>query len=130
MSTPLPLFDRMFEKGESSVTPAVVKRRAIRSQPVAPARATDPDTSQQAASANQEIRGAQRIRVFRYLESAGAQGATDYEIGVALSILRTSAGKRRKELCDLGHVEDSVMRRRTDSSSSATVWRIIKQGAR
>lgn len=128
MSTILPLFDRIFEQGESSIPSARVRRTAIKTQPIAPARATDPATSHVAANANQEIRGAQRIEVYEHLKSAGAHGATDYEIGVALSILRTSAGKRRKELADLGHVEDSGERRQTDSGSTAIVWRVINEG--
>lgn len=124
--TPLPLFDRMFETGESLVPTATIKQMAIKTQPVAPARASDPDTSQQAASGNREIRGAQRTKVFQYLESVGQTGATDYEIGADVGILRTSAGKRRKELCDLGYVEDSGTRRYTDSGSTAIVWRICK----
>lgn len=126
MAEPLPLFDRMFEKGESSRPLSAVKTSAIKSRSSAPARQSDPDTSQKAASANYEIRGAQRLKVFNYLVSTGPRGATDYEIGSALSILRTSAGKRRKELCDMGHVEDSGTRRQTDSASSAIVWRIKK----
>lgn len=124
MSTPLPLFDRIFEQGESSIPSARVRRTAIKAQPVAPARQSDPDTSHVAANANQEIRGAQRIKVYEYLKAVGLHGATDYEIGVALSILRTSAGKRRKELLEMGHVEDSGERRQTDSGSTAIVWRI------
>jgi len=124
MSSPLPLFDRIFEQGESLIPSGAVKRRAIKTQSVAPARASDPETSIQAANANQEIRGAQRIKVYEFLKSVGPRGATDFEIGQALSILRTSAGKRRKELCELGHVEDSGMRRQTDTGSSGIVWRI------
>jgi hypothetical protein len=121
---PTPLFDHLFEQGESSIPSVVVKRRAIKTQTVAPARASDPETSVQAANANQEIRGAQRIRVYEYLKSVGPRGATDFEIGTALSILRTSAGKRRRELQDMGHVEDSGTRRQTDTGSTGIVWRI------
>jgi hypothetical protein len=124
MSTSQPLFDHVFKAGESAVPAAVVKRRAIKSQPVAPARESDPTTSQQAADANREIRGAQRIKVYEYLVSVGPRGATDFEIGAALHILRTSAGKRRKELLELGHVEDSGERRQTDTGAMAIIWRI------
>lgn len=128
MSTPLPLFDRIFEQGESSIPSARVRRTAIKTQSVAPARASDPDTSHMAADANQEIRGAQRIKVYEYLKSVGPHGATDYEVSVACKILRTSAGKRRKELVDLVHVEASGTRRQTDTGSSGIVWRVINKG--
>lgn len=116
--TALPLFDQIFQQGET--------RRPIRveSISVSPARKTDPETSKQAASIPLEIRGEQRIRVYEYLVSCGVRGATDYEVGESLGILRTSAGKRRKELAQLGYVVDSGTRRQTDTTASAIVWRI------
>lgn len=120
----MPLFDSIFQKGESSKPSAVVKRRAIETQPVSPARKEDPPTAHEAANSNGEIRGKTRVRVFQYLLSRGAEGATDYEISRDLNLLRTSAGKRRKEIADLGHVEDSGMRRKTDSKTTAIVWRV------
>lgn len=122
MSTPL--FDHVFKAGESSIPSVVVKRRAIKSQPISPARKSDPSTSIEAANANQEIRGEQRKRVYDYLVSVGAKGATDYEIAQACGILRTSAGKRRKELVDMGLVEYAGFSRRTDTGASARVWRV------
>lgn len=124
MNAALPLFDRIFETGESAIPSATVKRRAIRSQSTSPARRSDPDTAHEAANANQEIRGEQRKKVYDYLLSVGANGATDYEIAVACGILRTSAGKRRKELVDLGLVEYAGFSRPTDTGSSARVWRV------
>lgn len=122
MSTPL--FDQILAPGESSKPSSVVKRRAIETQPVSPARKEDPDTAQEASNANGEIRGAIRVKVFQYLLSRGAEGATDYEIATALGMLRTSAGKRRKEIQELGHVEDSGMRRKTDTGSTGIVWKV------
>jgi hypothetical protein len=71
----MPLFDPIFEKGESAKPSHLVKRNAIKSQPTSPARSSDPDTAKEAASANQEIRGTQRVKVFQYLVSCGAKGA-------------------------------------------------------
>lgn len=119
----LPLFDRLFDVGESAIPASAVKRRAIKSQPVAPARSSDPETAHEAANANQEVRGEQRILVWEYLKSVGPRGATDYDVSKALGILRTSAGKRRHELVSLGYVIDSGTRRKTDGNVSAIVWR-------
>ncbi len=49
--------------------------------------------------------------------------ATDYEIAQAAGILRSSAGKRRQELVELGLVEYTSERRLTDTGSLAIVWR-------
>jgi len=40
-------------------------------------------------------------------------------------LLRSSAGKRRQELTDLGLVEATDERRRTDTGSLAVVWRPV-----
>lgn len=89
------------------------------------ARNTDPETAHEAAAANPEKRSIQRTAVLRFLESCGERGATDYETSLALNILRTSAGKRRLELCELGKVAPLGMRRPTDTGSSALVWGYI-----
>jgi hypothetical protein len=99
----------------------------IKHASVGPARSTDPGTAHKAASANHDVRGTQRLAVFLHLKACGQVGATDYETGLALDILRTSAGKRRKELCELGFVENSGERRETDTQSTAIVWRLSKQ---
>jgi hypothetical protein len=120
-----PLFDRVFEQGESSIPSVVVKGRAIQSQPTSPARNSDPQTSIEAANANQEIRSEQRLKVYEYLKSVGATAANDYEISVACKILRTSAGKRRKELVDVGLVEYAGFSRPTDTGSPGRCHRAI-----
>jgi hypothetical protein len=129
MNAPMPLFDHVFKTGESKISSSVVKKRAIRSQPVSPSRSTDPQTSVEAANANQDSRAKLRLRVFDYLKSVGERGANDYEISEALSsptckVLRTSAGKRRGELVDLGLAEYAGFSRPTDTGSSARVWRV------
>lgn len=124
-----PLFDHVFKAGESAIPSSVVKRRAIKSQPVAPARQSDPETAHEAANANQGSRDILRLRVYDYLKSVGDKGANDYEIGKALStpdheVLRTSAGKRRGELVKAGFVEYAELSRPTDTGAPARVWRI------
>jgi hypothetical protein len=91
-----------------------------------PARATDPGTAHEAATANPDIRGQQRIAVLGHFQVRGGYGSTDYETGCTLGILRTSAGKRRKELCEMGLVVDSEMRRKTNTGSTAIVWRLVQ----
>lgn len=86
-------------------------------------RETDLDTPRQAAR-NASKRGpSQRQAVLAYLQRV--KEATDYEIGKGLGILRSSAAKRRQELVELGLVEDSQKRRKTDTGTNAVVWRIV-----
>ena len=85
------------------------------------ARTTDPDTSHLAAK-SASVRGPnQRLKVWEAIKHLGE--ATDYEISEYLQILRSSAGKRRQELTELGLVEASGKRRVTDTGSAAIVWR-------
>lgn len=72
--------------------------------------------------------GSQRFRVLFELAGAGERGRTDYELGETLRILRTSAGKRRKELMEAGLVEASGGRRITDTGSTAIVWVLTEKG--
>ena len=85
------------------------------------AKATDPDTSQDAAKKASKRGPSQRIRIWEALQTLGL--ATDYELSVHTGILRSSAGKRRQELTDLGHVVATEHRRNTDTGTSAIVWR-------
>ena len=71
-----------------------------------------------------ETRHNQRKEVLEHFIKRGNYGSTDYETGLDLKILRTSAGKRRKELCQDGMIVDSGTRRKTDTGSTAIVWRI------
>lgn len=84
-------------------------------------RSTDPETSRQAAE-NASRRGpTQRRQVWEALQRLG--DATDYELSIAVGILRSSAAKRRQELQDLGHVVETPFRRKTDTGTDAVVWR-------
>ena len=84
-------------------------------------RETDFDTARMAAKKASKRGPNQRQRVLEHLQAVGE--ATDYEIGQALGILRSSAAKRRQELTEAGLVEDSNKRRNTDTGTSAIVWR-------
>lgn len=85
------------------------------------ARSTDPDTSH-AAAKGASVRGpSQRTQVWQALKEL--KEATDFEIASYLGILRSSAGKRRQELTDLGLIEATTKRRPTDTGSAAIVWR-------
>lgn len=95
---------------------------------VSPARDTDLDTAQIAAIINQHLRSKHRLAVLLALNKAADTGATDYELGETLKLLRTSAGKRRKELVDIHCVEQTTERRPTDTDSPAVVWRITRYG--
>jgi len=85
------------------------------------ARTTDPDTSHSAAK-SASVRGPnQRIKVWDALNFLGE--ATDFELSEYLGILRSSAGKRRQELTELGLVEATDFRRPTDTGAMSIVWR-------
>ncbi len=86
-------------------------------------RPTDPDTSHAAAARASKRGPSQRARIWNALVVAGT--ATDYELSIATGLLRSSAGKRRQELTDLGLVEATDERRRTDTGSLAVVWRPV-----
>ena len=93
---------------------------------VGAARPTDPHTSHHAA---RTIRtGSQRHRVLTYLAGCGDHGATDYEIAVALNMLRGSAAKRRGELTDHHLVAPSTTTRVTDTGHLAIVHHITPAG--
>ena len=83
-------------------------------------RTEDPITSHVAAF-NASKRGpSQRIRIFNALMVLG--NATDYELGISVGILRSSAAKRRQELQQMGLVKDSGIQRPTDTGINAIVW--------
>lgn len=80
-------------------------------------RNSDPATSYHSASGTDRERGKQLVRQCLVDHP---DGLTDYEISLYTGLLRTSAGKRRK---DLGAV-DTGLRRKTDTGSRAIVWRL------
>ena len=84
-------------------------------------RTTDPTTSHEAAGQAKRRGPSQRRQIWEALKHLGS--ATDYELSVYTGLLRSSAGKRRQELTDLGHVVSTPYKRKTDTGSDAIVWR-------
>lgn len=93
---------------------------------VGASRRTDPDTSYDAALLNSVGSGTQRARVLQRL--AEVDNANDYELGEAVGVLRTSAGKRRKELVALGLAVLTDVKRPTDTGAKAQVHEITDLG--
>lgn len=60
--------------------------------------------------------------VFDSIESAGAYGATDEEMQIALNMTGNSQRPRRCKLVEQGRVKDSGNLRLTSSGRPATVW--------
>src|SRR4051812_33799160 len=86
-------------------------------------RASDPQTSHQAAEAHQLTRTHDRMAVL-LAHVAHPNGLTDFELAEIVGRQQTSAGKRRGELRDLGMIEQTDERRASPSGSTATVWRV------
>lgn len=86
-------------------------------------RAAGWDTERRAARRPRE---GQRMKVYEAFKKGPRSGMTDYEISEALGVLRGTVAKRRQELCHLGFVEATEWRRRTDSGSSAIVWKLVE----
>jgi hypothetical protein len=63
-----------------------------------------------------------RRRVYDFIRSRGAEGATDEEIQVALSMTGNTERPRRWELRRAGLVRPSGLTRKTVFGGSATVW--------
>lgn len=93
--------------------------------PIRLVRATDPDTAHQAAKKASKRGPSQRLKIWEALTALGQ--ATDYELSEYAHVLRSSAAKRRQELCDLGYVEATLLRRATDTGTLAVVWQCVSQ---
>ncbi|WP_051103521.1 hypothetical protein [Terracoccus sp. 273MFTsu3.1] len=90
------------------------------------ARATDPETSHEAAASVGDVRESQRF-VHSLLKASG--GATDEALvnttqNLGFPISPSGLRTRRSELVRLGLVEDSGERERLASGRRAIVWRV------
>lgn len=86
-------------------------------------RASDPDTSVNAAVTNRPKRSAHKQAVLDALRAAGPNGLTDFQIAEATGIIATSAGKRRLDLLRDGLVRQLVgVTRPSPTSTPAKVW--------
>ena len=65
--------------------------------------------------------GAQRCRVWEYIDEQGDEGATPDEVSAALSIPVTSAGPRCYELRALGRIIKTANRRKTRAGGTSRV---------
>ena len=91
-------------------------------------RATDPDTSRDAAILALHSASAHRQLAARALLAAGPRGATDFELADATGLAQTSVGKRRHDLCQAGLVvallgpDGKQVRRPTPSGATAGAY--------
>lgn len=88
------------------------------------ARATDPETSHQAAADAGTHARTNRAMALQLLRDH-ADGLTDFELAALSGLQQTSIGKRRGELRDAGLVRDSGRRRAAPSGSMAIVWEAV-----
>ena len=86
----------------------------------------DPDTCYHAAYGWRASHGSLRWRCYEALCKAGRRGLTDYELAELVGRQQNSAGKRRGELCKMGLVRDSGMRRLGPTCSPCIVWVVVE----
>jgi len=97
-------------------------------EPVARARATDPDTSHEAARSVSNLRLSQEsvLKVLRLIPMTDVEMARIYHSSIDVPLQSDSGLRtRRKELVDLGLVRDSGHRRKLPSGRSAIVWEVV-----
>ena len=90
-------------------------------------RNTDPETSHRAAERMANALNTDRRHVL-VSHSHHPNGLTDFELAKLCDRQQTSVGKRRGELCDVGLIEQTQLRRPAPSGSPAIVWRITTRG--
>jgi DNA-binding transcriptional ArsR family regulator len=88
------------------------------------ARATDPETSWEAAERAKLNKSTNRALALRLLREH-PEGLTDFDLAELTGLQQTSIGKRRGELRDAGLVRATDRRRRSPSGSSAIVWEAV-----
>lgn len=66
--------------------------------------------------------GTQRAKALDVIVGAGAHGATDYEISQAIDLIPPRVASRRKELVQMGWIEESGKTRPTPGGIEAIVW--------
>ncbi len=91
-------------------------------------RTADPDTSVAAVRDTAGHLTHNQFVVLDALHKAGTRGMLDHDHQPVNGLQQDSAGKRRKELADMGFVADSGQRRRTPRGSRAIVWTITATG--
>lgn len=87
-----------------------------------------PDTSYKAAELVMPSTGTLRRQVYDFIKQAGARGATDIEIQVALRMDGNTERPRRVELVNGGLVRDSGHRREIKGRQHV-IWEVSGAGA-
>jgi hypothetical protein len=86
------------------------------------ARASDPETSHEAAASMLDTAARQRLRILAFLNDCGTNGATSNEIDQHFGWDAATAGRRMKELTDMGVVTRTARRRVTTRGRRAAVY--------
>ncbi len=98
------------------------------------ARATDPDTSHQAAVIAIRSAATNRELALAELAAVHPDGLTDFELADRTGVQQTSIGRRRGELRDAGLVErcddgtGHTLKRPSPTGSPSIVWRCTDAG--
>lgn len=87
------------------------------------ARSTDPETSHAAAALPRPGHQARVLDAHR----ARPDGLTDFELAAVVGLKQTSCGVRRAELTKAGLIEDSGLRRPSDTGTPSIVWKLITE---
>ena len=87
------------------------------------ARATDPETSHEAAESMAGAAGAQRAACLKHLRTVGPAIAD--EIDAAMGWRPTTAGRRLSELAEAKLAKITDQKRRTRSNRNAFVWEAL-----
>lgn len=92
------------------------------------ARASDPDTSHQAAQDARGLAAQHERAIIRALHQRGRKGGTKDELGADTGLEPVQVARRMAGLRESGAVVDSGRRRKTRSGRDATVWAITQGG--
>lgn len=96
---------------------------------VAFARRSDLDTSKEAAAAVSPLIRQVRLAVLEYAESCGTPGFTDVALNAHFASHSSTYRTRRRELVDLGMIEDTGERVTVgEGGRRHAVWRITWKG--
>lgn len=100
------------------------EEKKITTGPDPVARASDPDTSHEAAASMVDEAQNQRIQIYAWLVGHGPMTAD--ELDEALGFRLTSSGRRLPELRETGKVRMTEEKRKTRSGRSARLWEAIR----
>lgn len=87
-----------------------------------------PETSFYAARLTLPRAGSRRHEVLKAIALSNTGGRTDHELHLQLGINLNTVRPRRKELQDDGWIEDSGLRRPTETGAPSIVWRVTQRG--